>query len=170
MSAALKSEVLETRLRSSHPLSTGKRERRLTVVPTAPASPVTFPSLQPRDRPLWVNALVLGQRLSLVVAGISVATALAAYAATVDTNRRLTVATATLGQLQDQQQQLTTANAVFKNHLAQTAITAMNDGTLHPKDVIFLEATESPESAFKMPVTQPTEAIVPNRRFFPKGY
>jgi hypothetical protein len=103
------------------------------------------------------------------MAAITVTGALSAYALTVDSNRRLTAATATLGQLQDHQQQLTTANAVFKNHLAQTAISAVESGTLHPKDVIFWEADETksrPEQA-----APPQEKTAPpDPRFFPKGY
>ena len=169
MSAALKSEVLESRPRSAHPTPVHQRERRLTIVPTTPASPLVFP-VGRQERPRWLNALVIGQRISLVVAGVTVAAALSAYAVTVDAHRRLTIATASLGRLQDHQQQLITANAVFKNHLAQTAIAAMNDGTLHPKDVIFLEATEPYEAAASVSVTQPIEAVTPDRRLFPKGY
>lgn len=170
MSAALKSEVLEPRPRSSGYPAPRRRERRLTVVPTVPASPLAFPPVQERDRPLWLKALVIGQRISLGVAGVTVAVALSAYAVTVDANRRLTVATASLGQLQDHQQQLITANAVFKNHLAETAIAAMNDGTLHPKDVIFLEAIEPTEPSLNAPPAQMTNASMLDRRLFPKGY
>ena len=170
MSAALKSEVLAPRPQSSGLPSKSRRERRLTVVPTVPASPLAFPPVQARDNPLWLKVLVIGQRVSLAVAGVSVAAALSAYAVTVDANRRLTVATTSLGQLQDHQQQLITANAVFKNHLAQTAIAAMNDGTLHPKDVIFLETTKPADAVSSAPAAQTTTTITPQRRLFPKGY
>jgi hypothetical protein len=168
MSAALKFEPLEnSQLRPSHLEPT--QRRRLTVVST-PSSPVAFPPTGDRERPAWLRILVAGQRVSLIVAGVTVTAAVAAYAMTVDANRRLTLATATLGRLQDHQQQLITANAVFKNHLAQTAITAMNDGTLHPKDVIFLEAAEpAAEPTLTVPET-PSEATRRDRRFFPKGY
>ena len=162
MSAALKSEALAARSRPA------PRQRRLRVVSTPPATPVVLPTATPRDRPLWLKLLIAGQRASLALAGITVTGALAAYALTVDTNRRLTTTTATLGQLQDHQQQLITANAVFKNHLAQTAIAAMNEGTLHPKDVIFLEAAAPAESSTPQP--QSTPAPPKERRFFPKGY
>jgi hypothetical protein len=103
------------------------------------------------------------------MAAITVTGALSAYALTVDSNRRLTAATATLGRLQDHQQQLTTANAVFKNHLAQTAISAVESGTLHPRDVIFWEAAETPPKSAQ--TTPPkAKAAPPDPRFFPKGY
>lgn len=170
MSAALKSEVLAAQPRPSGVPAPRRRERRLTVVPAVPASPLAFPPVQERDRPLWLKALVMGQRVSLGVAGLTVAAALSAYAVTVDANRRLTVATASFGQLQDHQQQLITANAVFKNHLAETAIAAMNDGTLHPRDVIFLEATEPSDAPSTAPVAQPADIPTLDRRWFPKGY
>jgi hypothetical protein len=171
MSAALKSEPLELQPRPAHTASERRRERRLTVVPTTPASPLIFPPVGPSHRPLWLKLLSVGQRVSLVVAGVTVAAALSAYAVTVDTNRRLSIATTALGRLQDHQQQLITANAVFKNHLAQTALAAMNDGTLHPKDVIFLEITEPlPDEAQAEPIAATKTAIAPDRRFFPKGY
>jgi len=167
MPAALKSEPLEAWPRPSAPTSP---RRRLTVVPeSSVAAPAAFPPQGQRDRPLWLKLLIAGQRLSLVMAGLTVTGALSAYALTVDTNRRLTAATATLGQLQDHQQQLITANAVFKNHLAQTAIAAMNDGTLHPKDVIFLEVAE-PQPEPPTPSAPAPEASPTERRFFPKGY
>ncbi|RZM77395.1 hypothetical protein [Leptolyngbya iicbica] len=171
MSAALKSEPLELRPRSAPAATAQPRERRLTVVPTTPASPLAFPPADRAHRPLWLKLLSAGQRVSVVVAGMTIAAALSAYAVTVDTNRRLAVATTSLGQLQDQQQQLVTANAVFKNHLAQTALAAMDNGTLHPKDVIFLEITEpSPAAVASPPATPAKAAIAPDRRFFPKGY
>lgn len=168
MSAALKFEPLVERPRPSS--QAAEPQPRLRVVPEpGPAAPVVFPDTGRRDRPTWLKLLVVGQRVSLVVAGLAVTGTLSAYALTVDTNRRLTMTTATLGQLQDHQQQLTTANAVFKNHLAQTAITAMQAGTLHPKDVIFLEVA-APQPEASAPQPQVTDTIPKERRFFPKGY
>lgn len=171
MSAALKSEPLSTQPQRDRATAARRRQRLTVVPPQAVPTPVAFPTAEVRDRPVWLKLLVAGQRASLVLAGVTVTAALSAYAMTVDANRRLTAATATLGQLQDHQQQLITANAVFKNHLAQTAIAAMHDGTLHPKDVIFLEAT-APSAAptTAEPKSQKPEAMRPDRQFFPKGY
>lgn len=146
-------------------------QRRLKVVhpPQSRGATIAFPQRRVRDRPLWLQLLIVGQRLSLAMATVTVTGALSAYALTVDSNRRLTAATATLGRLQDHQQQLTTANAVFKNHLAQTALTAVDNGTLQPKDVIFLEEAEVPMPPAS---TEPTsvQAAPLDQRFFPKGY
>lgn len=168
MSAALKTESVS--LPSSQSAAQpATRRRSLKVIEPPVAASVIVPLQNVRDRPLWLKLLVAGQRLSLVVAGLTVTGALSAYALTVDANRRLTTATATLGRLQDHQQQLITANAVFKNHLAQTAIAALNDGTLHPKDVIFLEGVEPPLES-SLPETQASPSPSTDRRFFPKGY
>lgn len=171
MSAALKKSEVQP-----HPSATAapqrRSRRRLQVLPTPKqvAATIVFPKSAPRDRPIWLKLLMAGQRLSLGLAVVSVTGALSAYALTVDSNRRLTTATATLGRLQDHQQQLTTANAVFKNHLAQTALAAMQDGTLHPKDVLFLEAAEpAPAAVSEQPVKPPVRPTA-DQRFFPKGY
>jgi hypothetical protein len=149
MSAALKSSEVQPPHPPSAAMPQRSTRRRLQVLttPRPPASPIAFPPSSQRDRPLWLKLLMAGQRLSLAVACVSITGALSAYALTVDSNRRLTVATANLGRLQDHQQQLTTANAVFKKHLAETALSAMEDGTLHPKDVLFLEAPEPTPAA-----------------------
>ncbi|MGF1459945.1 MAG: hypothetical protein ACFBSG_13070 [Leptolyngbyaceae cyanobacterium] len=170
MPAALKTESVVLPRRSTRGQTT--KPRRLTVVPVpqAAASPVALPLPSQRERPLWLKLLIAGQRLSLVVAGVAVTGALSAYALTVDNNRRLTAATATLGRLQDHQQQLITANAVFKNHLAQTAIAALNAGMLHPSDVIFLEAEPLPTSVMDDAAAPQEVTSPPERRFFPKGY
>lgn len=168
MSAALRSQEVELRS-STSPMRSPSR-RRLTVLPTSPpAAPVAFPSPRQRDRPTWLKVLIAGQRVSLVATALGVAGALSAYALTVNTHRRLTTATVHLERLQDQQQQLTTANAVFKNHLAQAARTAMNSGSLHPRDVIFLEAAPTPSST-AAPSPPPAESFAADQRFFPKGY
>ena len=168
MSAALRSQEVELRS-SASPMRSPSR-RRLTVLPTSqPAAPVTFPSPRQRDRPTWLKLLVAGQRVSVMATTLGLAGALAAYALTVNTHRRLTAATVHLEQLQDQQQQLTTANAVFKNHLAQAARTEMRNGNLHPRDVIFLEAAPLPASP-SAPAAEPADALGAGQRFFPKGY
>lgn len=146
-------------------------QRHLQVVPPAhpSADTLVFPTPSQRDRPVWLKLLMMGQRVSLVMAAMTVTGALSAYALTVDNNRRLTTATATLSSLQDYQQQITTANAVLKNHLIQAANAAVQDGTLHPRDVIFLETTQSSAEPSTTDAKQRT-AGKPEPRFFPKGY
>ncbi|MEM6432769.1 MAG: hypothetical protein AAF773_02770 [Cyanobacteria bacterium P01_D01_bin.115] len=168
MSAALQSQEIELQPPASSMRSQSRR--RLTALPSPqPAAPAVFPSAQQRDRPNWLKLLVAGQRVSVVATTLGLAGALAAYALTVNTHRRLTAATVHLEHLQDQQQQLTTANAVFKNHLAQAARTEMRNGNLHPRDVIFLEAAPLPASP-SAPASEPADALGAGQRFFPKGY
>lgn len=168
MSAVLKSQAVRPHRVAASPAR--GTSRRLTVLPTATprSAPVSLPSAAARPQPLWLTALVVGQRVSLGLAAVVVTGTLSAYALTVDTNRRLTAATVTLGRLQEQQQQLTTANAVFKNHLAQAAEAIENDA-LHPKNVIFLEAADLEALP---PLPAPASAATPttDKRFFPKGY
>lgn len=169
MSAALKSSEVYPQPSSTSTASRSQRRLRVIQPPPQSAATIAFPKSPRSDRPLWLKLLIAGQRLSLGLAVLTVTGALSAYALTVDSNRRLTAATATLGQLQDHQQQLTTANAVFKNHLAQTAITAVENGTLHPKDVIFLEAVDPVATPKKTPPSK-SKVFPPDQRFFPKGY
>ena len=170
MSAVLK-PLEPPNAHSDDAASTVVDRRYLKVVsPSHPATEtLVFPTPSQRDRPVWLRLLMLGQRVSLVIAAMTVTGALSAYALTVDNNRRLTTATATLSGLQDYQQQITTANAVLKNHLIQAANAAVQDGTLHPRDVIFLETTQSSAE----PSTTDAEkgpAGKTEPRFFPKGY
>lgn len=168
MSAVLKSQA-EYSLSDTTSSAAPKRRRLRVMAKVQPLKTVIFPPQTQSDRPLWLKLLIAGQRLSLGMAAVTVAGALSAYALTVDTNRKLTTVTASLGQLQDQEQQLTTAIAVFKNHLAQTAIDAVDSGALHPKDVIFLEAA-SPTPAAEPAQPASPEDLSTDKRFFPKGY
>ena len=171
MSAALKSSEVQPHPHVIPAPQRSARHQGLRVLhpPRSASATIAFPQLSHRDRPIWLKALIAGQRLSLMLAIITVTGALSAYALTVDSNRRLTNATATLGKLQDDQQHLTTANAVFKNHLAEVAIAAMENGTLHPKDVLFLEAAKTlPTPVHDQPLE--VETMPMDDRFFPKGY
>ena len=113
--------------------------------------------------------MFLGQWVSFGAAVITVLGALAAYALTVNTNRQLTVATGTLERLQEQQQQLTAANAAFKNHLAETALMTLRNNTLHPRNVIFLESVEGSTVTPEME-SAPLETGPSEKRVFPQGY
>ncbi|MEL6381347.1 MAG: hypothetical protein AAFQ89_02520 [Cyanobacteria bacterium J06626_18] len=165
MTAAFKSEEMipRSRVRASR--------RQLTVLPNKRQKRGKVPvHLAPKHRfPLWLKLMFWGQWISFGVAVVAIAGALAAYALTVNTNRQLTLATSTLERLQDQQQQLTAANAAFKNHLAETALTTLKANTLHPRNVIFLEAVEEQAST---PETEavPMETRPSENRAFPQGY
>ncbi|MDB9528146.1 hypothetical protein PN498_19290 [Oscillatoria sp. CS-180] len=153
------------------PLQSPQRRPRLTVVPSAStAAPAPFPKQTRANRPLWLKLLVGGQWLSLGVAALTVVGALSAYGLTVNTNRRLATATTTLESLQEQQQQLTTANAVFKNHLAQIAVTYSESSVLHPKEVIFLEMAEPASLPEPSPTAATAAEHTKDQRFLPKGY
>ncbi|MGF1522188.1 MAG: hypothetical protein ACFBSF_07725 [Leptolyngbyaceae cyanobacterium] len=165
MTAAFKSEAMSSRSRVH------ASRRRLTVLPNNRQKQTkTSVRWATNHRfPLWLKLMVWGQWISLGAAVVTIAGALTAYALTVNTNRQLTVATSTLERLQDQQKQLTAANAAFKNHLAETALTTLKTNTLHPRNVIFLEAVEeqaTPATAESIPV----EARPSENRAFPQGY
>lgn len=169
MSAALKSEAVISYPRAS--ASASVKKNRLTVLTSNRQKRATAPLrlLTRRRYPLWLKLMILGQWASLGMAVITILGALGAYSLTVNTNRKLTVATTTLEHLQEQQQQLTAANAMFKNHLAETALTTLQGNTLHPKDVIFLEVGEAQATASEStPI--PTESASPEKRVFPQGY
>jgi len=171
MSVALKSQPEETA--RSAAVSASRRRQRLTLLKSPLQSTIApFPTEQRQSSlPFWLKLLIAGQRCSFAIAVVTVVGAIVAYALTVNTNRRLAIANATLAQLQAQQQQLTTANAVFKNHLAQSASNSALGAMLHPKNVIFLE--ESPALTETPAATQPT-TTTPDKasaeRPFPTGY
>jgi hypothetical protein len=169
MSAVLK-PLEQPSAHSDYVAHAARAHRRLEVVPTTHESTrtIAFPGSSPRNRPVWLKFLIAGQRVSFAVAALTVTGALSAYALTVDSNRRLTTATTTLSRLQDYQQQITTANAVLKNHLTASANAAIQDGTLHPRDVIFLELDQATVLTTSTPENR--EVPKPEQRFFPKGY
>ncbi|NER82613.1 MAG: hypothetical protein F6K42_24250 [Leptolyngbya sp. SIO1D8] len=170
MSTALKSEEgissSQTSL-SSYP----RKKRRLTVLSSQTGTVASRPLHLPKRRPypIWLRLLMVSQWVSCGVAVMAVMAALGAYALTVNTNRRLTVATANLERLQEQQQQLTAASAVFKNHLAQTALTTLQSHALHPKDVIFLEVAETPETSPNTEM-ESKDSVSSQNQVFPQGY
>lgn len=168
MSAVLKPKDVSLPTHAPFIRQRQSRHRRTELRSVSTSTPATFP-LQPLKRPLWLKLLIASQRISFAVAVLTVVGTLFTYALTVNTNRRLAKATTSLEHLQEQQQQLTTANAVFKNHLAQVALSASENGALHPRDVIFLETIQpaiSPEEAQPTPPHHEAK----DKRFFPKGY
>lgn len=174
MVAALKSEVVTPHPAASNSIRTEKN--RLKVLSDHYQSTATLPvNLSTKRRyPLWLKAVILGQRVSAGLAVLSVAGALLAYGLTVNTNRKLTLATSTLENLQAQQQQLVAANAVFKNHIAETALTTLDANTLHPRNVLFVEAdattATSSEAKSAAPEGLTSETNSTENQFFPQGY
>ncbi|MBE7382665.1 MAG: hypothetical protein F6J95_014780 [Leptolyngbya sp. SIO1E4] len=170
MSAVLKSEAVTSHPQASIP-ARARKSRRLTVLPSKNQTVSTLPIRLPTRRPypLWLKLLGVCQRASCGMAVVAIAGTLVTYALTVNTNRKLTLATANLEHLQTQQQQLTAANAVFKNHLSQTAMTTLQSNGLHPKDVIFLETAKTPAAVPEEKAAPPAPSQ-PKERVFPKGY
>ncbi|MDA0268136.1 MAG: hypothetical protein O2890_08250 [Cyanobacteria bacterium] len=124
--------------------SSSKRVRRpaVTVVQALPKA----------KRPLWLKLLIGLQTLSTGLAMGTVGVTLAVYGLTVQADRRLNTTTATLRQLQHQEQQLTSAKAVLQYHLAQDAVDEQVEAP--KKNVIFLD----PEIA---PTPSPAERATP---------
>lgn len=142
-------------------VSSSQRYRRLSSVTNLPVA---------QGYPAWLRVLIVGQRLSLVMVVSTLTVALVTYGLTVNVNRRLMLTTAKLGMLQTQQKQLTAANAVFKNHLAQVAMATLQGNTLNPRDVIFLETHEGAVSPASESSSPPTQLPVSTSRPYPKGY
>jgi len=91
MSAVLK-PLEQPDSHSAYAASIAADRPHLQVVSTAPpsAETIAFPTPSQRDRPVWLKLLMMGQRVSFVMAALTVTGALSAYALTVDHNRRLT--------------------------------------------------------------------------------
>lgn len=140
--------------------SGGRRRSPRASVQVLPRSPL----------PLWLKGLLLVQHASGLMTGALCVTAIAAYGMTVHTQRQLSRATATLSALQDQQQQLTNASAVFQHHLAEQAIAAEGATTAQPQNVIFLEV--APVSTGDRAVDAESSSPPPtvHRPPFPMGY
>lgn len=74
-----------------------------------------------RPKPVWLSSLRVVQRSSDLIAFLLVATTLSIYSWTVYTQQQWSKEYRKLEDLQRQERQLTTANAVMKNQLAQQA-------------------------------------------------
>lgn len=106
---------------------------RVTQPKVAPSSSVTsMPSrtaaqkveklnVSQQPKPIWLSSLLVLQRGSDVMAFFLVATTLTIYSWTVYTQQQWTQEYRKLETLQRQERQLTTANAVMKDQLAQQA-------------------------------------------------
>lgn len=143
-------------------LRSARRSRmRLAVVPDQSLSTVSaLPKPQPR--PLWLRLLLRCQQGTTVMAGTLMVSALALYSSTVSLNSQVGQGTQRLATLQRDRQQLTTANEVLKNHMAEQA-EAPGAGlhTPHPDGMLFLNSSapsaESPRQQ-AVPVA-PTNAV-----------
>ncbi len=144
MSAALKSYV-------PHPLPSRRQTAtaRATLRPTSAALPlesqpgVSPPVFLPTAAELESPAVRVLSQLHLVSSALAmslVALTLLSYGASVYVSRQLSQASQQLSRLQRSEQQLTTANEVLKNHLAQQVeIDTTEFQPPQPSRVIFLK-------------------------------
>ncbi|HEY9829349.1 MAG TPA: hypothetical protein V6D26_02135, partial [Stenomitos sp.] len=128
MNAAQRSILPQPR-RSKQPAT----HARVTPSKVAPSSSVTrMPSrtagqkveqlnVSQQPKPIWLSSLLVLQRGSDLVAFFLVATTLTIYSWTVYTQQQWAQEYRKLENLQRQERQLTTANAVMKDQLAQQA-------------------------------------------------
>ncbi len=167
MAAALKSYVPRPVPPGTGAASGNARERRRsrrlrtsTVVPMSCLTNVRPVPLRPPS-PL-VKLLSQVQVVSAVMAGALVSLALVSYGTSVYVDRQLTQSTRRLHHLQRQSEQLTTAQEVLKNHLAQQVEAGVNGlQRPHPDHVIFLQP--SPQRG-----QPPLPAATPERFIWPQ--
>lgn len=94
----------------------------VTRMPSKTAAPkVEKLNVSQQPKPIWLSSLLVLQRGSDVMAFFLVATTLTIYSWTVYTQQQWTQEYRKLEALQRQERQLTTANAVMKDQLAQQA-------------------------------------------------
>ncbi|HSM83382.1 MAG TPA: hypothetical protein VLS96_16975, partial [Nodosilinea sp.] len=117
------------------------------------AAPAVFPAAPERATSPTVRRLTQLHLVSSSLAAALVALALLSYGTSVYVSRQLNQATRQLNRLQRSEQQLTTANEVLKNHLAQQ----VESGELgfqppQPGSVIFLKPAHPAAVALPKPL------------------
>lgn len=165
MSAALKSYV-------PRPVSSRRRAAAATQASLHPSAAALPAEVRPRVSPPValptapgldslspaVRRLAQVHLVSSVLAGSLVALTLVSYGTSVYVNRQLTQASQQLNRLQRNQQQLTTANEVLKNHLAQQVEgSEMGFQPPQPGSVIFLKPAQ--QAAVAMPTPVPSSLM-----------
>lgn len=157
-----------TQAAAAHPRGRRSARGRLGTPKSSPAPNPTPVPLAPEPSPA-LKVLSQVQVVSAVLAGALVSLALVSYGASVYVDRQLNQANRRLHQLQRQEEQLTTAQEVLKNHLAQQAEL---DGTAlqrpQPDHVIFLRPAPSRAKSPLPPAT--TGRFVLPRVDTPLGY
>jgi hypothetical protein len=152
MSAALKSYV-------PRPVPSRLRAATSSAQPTRPAAPpVVLPTSTTVGKPNQaLQVLTQLQTVSSVLAGALVALTLVSYGTSVYISRQLSQANQQLSRLQRHEQQLTTANEVLKNHLAEQAIKSeVGFQPPQPNSVIFLRPTHRAAPANRPNPEHPT--------------
>ena len=144
MSAALKSYVprpLPSRRQTATTRATLRPTSAALPVESRPrvSPPVALPTATGLESPA-VRVLAQLHLVSSALAVALVALTLLSYGASVYVSRQLSQASQQLNRLQRSEQQLTTANEVLKNHLAQQVeVEAMGFQPPQPGSVIFLK-------------------------------
>lgn len=110
-----------------------------------------------RPKPVWLSSLLLLQRGSDLIAFILVATTLTIYSWTVYTQQQWSQEYSKLQELQRKERQLTAANAVMKNQLAQQA-ERPGTGLVNPTPANPLVLPASPQRPTQ---TTPTQSADP---------
>lgn len=161
MAAALKTRVhspVQTRWRASQP----DQPRKSGPLPPSPRSVVPLRQADSGDlvrlsppKPAGRLATIAYQASSVVTA-IAVVMALGGYGYSVHVNRQLSRSESRLAQLQRSEDQLTTANEVLKNHMAEQ-VQQSNTGLTPPRlgNVLFLR----PAPLSKSSIAPPSQAI-----------
>ncbi len=143
MSAPLSSEsaVAPNQIPLSRSYPRSRRQQAATKRASRPSMTVVQALPRPK-RPLWLKGLTAMKTLSSGLALGTVGTTLVMYGMTVQADLRLNATTATLQQLQRQEQQLTSAKAVLQHHLTQDAVDGQTE--VPSKNVIFLDPEIAP--------------------------
>lgn len=161
MSAALKSYV--PRPVPSRPRAATAHAQSSVLQPAkirpGISAPVVLPQAPGADSPSpVVRRLAQLHLVSSALAASLVALTLVSYGTSVYINRQLNQANQQLNRLQRNEQQLTTANEVLKNHLAQQVEgSEMGFQPPQPGSVIFLKPAQ--QAAVAMPTPVPTSLL-----------
>lgn len=142
----------------------------MSVAPKSKISPHRLAKLRisplSETAPSWMQWLMQSQRYTSAIAFILISATLASYAAIVYSQQLWNQEYQKLQSLQRKERELTTAEELLKNQLAETAIT-LNQGliTPTPENNLFLEAapnrpaiktTNSPVKSSPTPQNSPT--------------
>ena len=170
MSVARKS-VIDPRRRSRRPGASPQRKKAIAPQPhllgvrsrTRDVGVESLPNSQ--VKPVWLRSLLILQRGSNPLAFFLVAATLGIYAWTVSTQKLWTQEYTKLDNLQRQERQMTAANEVMKNQLAQLA-EKPNTGLVPPSPANTLFLPPAPQRSTAQTAT-PTPEPAPST---PMGY
>ena len=130
----------------------------VTSIPSATAGQkVEKLNVSQRPKPIWLSSILVVQRSSDLMAFILVATTLSIYSWTVYTQQQWSREYRKLEDLQREERQLTTTNAVMKDQLAQQA-ERPGTGLVTPTPANPLVLPASPQRPFQ---TAPTQSANP---------